>query len=184
MVKVGNRKTKSFPVMQINNLEIVKAIDKYIRIKLFDKPFDPFVDNNWKILLLKNGIVTQHIIKEIGKLIMDMQNSTNVSEAIIEKRYFSEVSELRVRENYSLEITKSIYEKLPYPSNRGGLEKELMEYADSDSKVESIMKINEYYHNFANIIYIRTDGFLSFYYPDFIIKTADKYLLKQNQIKI
>ncbi len=181
MVKVGNRKTKSFPVMQINNLEIVKAIDKYIRIKLFDKQFDPFVDNNWKILLLKNGIVTQHIIKEIGKLIMDMQNSTNVSEAIIEKRYFSEVSELRVRENYSLEITKSIYEKLPYPSNRGGLEKELMEYADSDSKVESIMKINEYYHNFANIIYIRTDGFLSFYYPDFIIKTADNIYLVETK---
>jgi len=51
---------------------------------------------------------------------MDMQNRTNVSEAIIKKRYFSEISELRVRENYSLEIEKSIYERLPYPSNRGG----------------------------------------------------------------
>jgi len=41
MVKVGSRKVKSFPVMQINNLEIVKAIDKYIRNKLFNKTFDP-----------------------------------------------------------------------------------------------------------------------------------------------
>jgi len=88
MVKVGSRKVKSFPVMQINNLEIVKAIDKYIRNKLFNKTFDPFVDNNWKVLLLKNGIVTQHIIKEIGRLIMDMQNRTNVSEAIIKKDIF------------------------------------------------------------------------------------------------
>ncbi|HNY36251.1 MAG TPA: DEAD/DEAH box helicase family protein [Candidatus Pacearchaeota archaeon] len=184
MVKVGNRKTKSFPVMQINNLEVVRAVDKYIRNRLFDKPFDPFIDNNWKVLLLKNGIVTQHIIKEIGKLIMDMQNNTSISEAIIEKRYFSEITDLRVRENYSLEIVKTIYERLPYPSNKGRLEKALMEYADSDSKVEAIMKINEYYHNFANIIYIRTDGFLSFYYPDFIIKTSDNiYLLETKSDK-
>jgi type III restriction enzyme len=181
MVKVGSRKVKSFPVMQVNNLEIVKAIDKYIRNGLFDKTFNPFIDNNWKILLLKNGIVTQHIIKEIGKLIMDMQNNTNISEAIIEKRYFSEITDLKMRENYSLKIAKTIYERLPYPSNRGGLEKSLIEYADSDSKVESIMKINEYYHNFANIIYIRTDGFLSFYYPDFIVKTADNIYLVETK---
>ena len=184
MVKVGSRKVKSFPVMQVNNLEIVKAIDKYIRNGLFDKTFNPFIDNNWKILLLKNGIVTQHIIKEIGKLIMDMQNNTNISEAIIEKRYFSEITDLRMRKNYSLKIAKTMYERLPYPSNRGGLEKSLIEYADSDSKVESIMKINEYYHNFANIIYIRTDGFLSFYYPDFIVKTADNiYLIETKSDK-
>jgi len=181
MVKVGSRKVKSYPVMQINNLEVVKAIDKYIRIRLFNKSFDPFVDNNWKILLLKNGIVTQHIIKEIGRLVMDMQSNTITNEAVTEKRYFSEVADLRVRENYSLEIVKTIYERLPYPSNKGGFEKALMEYADSDSKVEAIMKINEYYHNFANIIYIRTDGFLSFYYPDFIIKTADNIYLVETK---
>ena len=184
MAKVGARKTKTFPVMQINNLEVVKVIDRYIRTKLFKMPFDPFVDNNWKVLLLKNGIVTQHIVKEIAKVIIDMQKNVEVSEAKIEKRYFSEVSELRVRANYSLEIAKAIYERLPYPSNKGGFEKALLEHADSDGKVEAIMKINEYYHNFANITYIRTDGFLSLYYPDFIIKTADKlYLIETKSDK-
>lgn len=184
MAKVGVRKTKTFPVMQINNLEVVKVIDKYIRTKLFKAPFDPFTDNNWKILLLKNGIVTQHIVKEIAKVIIEMQNNVEISEAKIEKRYFSEVSELRVREDYSLEIAKTIYERLPYPSNKGGFEKALLEYADSDGKVEAIMKINEYYHNFSNITYIRTDGFLSLYYPDFIIKTTDKiYLIETKSDK-
>lgn len=184
MAKVGVRKTRTFPVMQINNLEVVKVIDKYIRTKLFKAPFDPFADNNWKILLLKNGIVTQHIVKEIAKVIIEMQNNVEISEAKIEKRYFSEVSELRVRENYSLEIAKTIYERLPYPSNKGGFEKALLEYADSDGKVEAIMKINEYYHNFSNITYIRTDGFLSLYYPDFIIKTTDKiYLIETKSDK-
>ena len=174
MARVGARKTKSFPVMQINNLEVVKIIDEYIRTKLFSQSFDPFVDNNWKVLLLKNGVVTQHIVKEIAKVIIEMQNSVEVSEAKIEKRYFSEVPELRMRENYSLEIQKTIYERLPYPSNRGEFEKALLEYADTDGQVEAIMKVNEYYHNFANIAYIRTDGFLSLYSPDFIVKTADK----------
>jgi len=184
MAKVSVRKTKTFPVMQINNLEIVKVIDKYIKIKLFSTEFNPFIDNNWKVLLLKNGIVTQHIVKEIAKVIIDMQKNVEVSDAKIEKRYFSEVSELRVRENYSLEITKSIYERLPYPSNKGGFEKAMLEYADSDGKVEAIMKVNEYYHNFANIVYIRTDGFLSFYYPDFVIKTSDKiYLIETKSDK-
>lgn len=184
MAKVSARKTKSFPTMQINNLEVVKTIDKYIREKLFNKLFDPFVDNNWKVLLLKNGVVTQHIVKEIGKVIFEMQNNVDVDEARVEKRYFSNVSELRMRENYSLDITKSIYEKLPYPSNRGGFEKDLMEYADSDSEVEAIMKINEYYHSFASITYIRTDGFLSLYYPDFIIKTVNKiYIIETKSDK-
>ncbi len=184
MAKVGVRKTKTFPVMQINNLEVVKVIDKYIRTKLFKVFFDPFVDNNWKVLLLKNGVVTQHIVMEIAKVIIEMQKNVEVSEAKIEKRYFSEVSELRVREKYSLEIAKTIYERLPYPSNKGGFEKALLEYADSDGKVEAIMKVNEYYHNFANITYIRTDGFLSLYYPDFIVKTADKiYLIETKSDK-
>ncbi len=184
MAKISARKTKSFPVMQINNLEVVKAIDKYIRTKLFSKPFNPFIDNNWKVLLLRNGVVTQHIVKEIGKVIFEMQNSVNVEEAKVEKKYFSSIAELRMRENYSLNIVKTIYEKLPYPSNKGGFEKDLMEYADSDSKVESIMKINEYYHSFANITYIRTDGFLSLYHPDFIIKTEEKiYIIETKSDK-
>ena len=57
--------------------------------------------------------------------------------------------------------------KLPYPSNNGGFEKSFIESADNDSYVEAIIKINEYYHNFATINYIRDDGLLARYYPDF-----------------
>ncbi len=184
MIKISQRKSKAFPVMQVNNLEVVKLIDKYIKTRLFGNDFDPFVDNNWKVLLLKNGIVTQHIVKEIGKVIIEMQKITKVSEAKIEQHFFSEVPELRMREDYSLDIVKTIYEKLPYPSNRGGFEKNFLLYADTDGEVESIMKVNEYYHSFVSINYIRTDGFLSLYYPDFIIKTKDKlYIIETKSDK-
>ena len=89
-----------------------------------------------------------------------------------------------MRENYSLPIVKTVYEKLPYPSNKGGFEKAFMEATDNDAKVEAMMKINDYYHNFANILYIRTDGLLSLYYPDFIVKTADKiYIIETKSDK-
>jgi len=75
-------------MMQINNLQIVKVIDEYIRTKLFERPFDPFTDNNWKVLLLKNGVVTQHIVKEIGKVLIDMQQSVDVKRCESGKEIF------------------------------------------------------------------------------------------------
>ncbi|MDP2951026.1 MAG: restriction endonuclease subunit R, partial [bacterium] len=179
--KIGSRRSKVFPVMQINESELARIIDVYIRNKLFGKQFNPFVDNNWKVLLLRNGIVTQHIIKEIGKVILEMQNNVEVDEAKVEKRYFSEVGELRMRENYSLEIIKTIYERLPYPSNKGDFEKNFLIYADTDSQVEAIMKVNENYHNFAYVIYIRIDGLLATYRPDFIVKTKNKVYLVETK---
>ena len=79
-----------------------------------------------------------------------------------------------MRENFSLDITKAIYEKLPYPSNKGKFERRFMEFIDSDSKVKAFIKINEYYHDFAHVTYIREDGMLASYYPDFVVRIADK----------
>jgi type III restriction enzyme len=172
--RVGQRKNKTFPTLQINNVAIVQTIDRYIRTKLFGQDFDPFDGNNWKILLLKNGLVTDHVVKEIGKAIFEMQQAVKPTEAKVEKRFFSEVTELRMRENFSLDIAKTIYERLPFPSNKGEFEKNLMLYADSDASVEGLIKVNEYYHSFAVISYIRMDGLLSMYSPDFIVKTAKK----------
>lgn len=190
IARISQRKNKVFPALQVNNVAIVGTVDKYIRTRLFGQSFDPFDDNNWKILLLKNGLVTDHIVKEIGKAIFEMQQAVKPTEAKVEKRYFSEVADLRMRENFSLDIAKTIYERLPYPSNKGEFEKNFMLYADSDSNVEALMKVNEYYHAFATISYIRTDGLLSLYSPDFIVKTkakmyiieskADKDLNEQN----
>ena len=84
-----------------------------------------------------------------------------------------------MRENFSLPVAKAIYERLPYPSNKGELEKNFILYCDSDSGVDSFLKINEHQHHFAHLAYIRTDGMLSSYYPDFIVKTGpDVYLVE------
>jgi type III restriction enzyme len=177
LVKVSQRTTKDYPVMQINNVALARVIDEFIRTRLFNQPFDPFVDNNWRVLLLSKAGITEHIIKEVSQTIYDMQNNIKVEEAVVVKKYFSEVEELKMRENFSLPVTKTIYERLPYPSNKGELEKDFTLYCDSDSGVDRFLKINENQHHFAHFNYIRTDGMLSSYYPDFIVKTGpDMYL--------
>src|SRR3989338_7724729 len=108
IVRISQRKTKVFPALQINNVAIVGTVDKFIRTRLFGQNFDPFDNNNWKILLLKNGLITDHIVKEIGKAIFQMQQSIKPTEAKVEKRFFSEVVELRMREKFSIDITKTI----------------------------------------------------------------------------
>ncbi|MBM3241809.1 restriction endonuclease subunit R [Candidatus Poribacteria bacterium] len=181
VVKIGHRRTKDFPVMQINQAALAGLIDDFIRNKLFKEPFNPFVDDNWRVLLLSQAGITQHIIKEINKSIYEMQNNIEVEDALVIKEYFSVVPELRMRANYSLDLVKTIYEKLPYPSNKGGLERDFMLFCDNDSQVEAFLKISENYHDFAHLNYIRTDGTLSFYFPDFIVKAKDRIYLVETK---
>ena len=187
MEKVSERKTKPMPVMQINQMQVIQLLDKFIKEKLFNQSFNPFEDNNYKILLAQNGIVTDHIIKEIGKAIYEMQQHVDVTEAEVEKVWFSQVPEIKMRQKYALDITKTIYTHLAYPSNKGLFEKEFMLYADSDSEVISFLKIQEHQHPFVFITYIRNDGLISLYHPDFILVTNEKvYVIEtkgQDKIK-
>ncbi len=185
--KVGIRKTRNYPTIQINHVELVRLIDEFIRTKLFEKSFNPLEDNNWRILIVARSGIIEHITKEMSKIIYQMQNSIDVSEAIVIKRYFSEVQELRMREKYSIEFVKTIYQRLQFPSNKGQFEKDFMHFCDNDVNTQSFLKINEYYHTFAGLSYIRTDGMLASYYPDFIVKyNNDIYLVEtkaQNQVE-
>jgi type III restriction enzyme len=172
-VKVSKRNMKKFPIMQINSAHIAQLADKYVRHRLFNEEFDPLKDNNWRVLLLTESKITEHIIRNISKSIYDLQNKLDINEAKIVKRYFSEVTELKGREEYCVKVSKSIYPKIPFPSNRGGFERSFIEFVDRDTKVERFTKINEYAHNFANILYIREDGLLAHYFPDFIVKIGN-----------
>ncbi len=179
--RVGIRKKESFPFMQINTAELAGVIDTYIRTKLFGKPFDPFEDNNWRILLLRKSLIVEHIIREISKAIYEMQNNIEVTDAVVLKKYFSEIGSMKIRENYSIEVAKSIYERLPYPSNKGEYERAFIEYCDNDSQVEAFIKIKENYHDFAYLNYIRDDGMISHYFPDFMVKISDKIYLVETK---
>ncbi len=180
-VRISKRSQKTFPLMQINKAVIAKLTDEYIRHRLFGKDFDPLKGNNWRILLIAQKGITQHIVRNIAKSVYDIQNNLKVTNATIVKRYFSEIKELKIRETYALTVSKTIYEQIAYPSNSGGFEMDFIQFIDRDSKVKAFMKISEYSHDFANIMYIREDGLLAHYYPDFIVKIADKIYIVETK---
>jgi type III restriction enzyme len=182
LVPVGKRNTRrSYPMMQINNAEIARLTDNYIRHKLFNKDFNPLDDNNWRVLLLSEYNILSHIMANVSSVIYDLQNNVDVVESKVIKRYFSEVENLRMRKNFSVDVSKAIYKKLPYPSNRGGFEKSFIEFVDRDSKVKAFIKINEFYHDFAHIPYITEDGLLSHYSPDFVVRIDDKIYIVETK---
>ncbi len=181
MERVTQRTNKPMPLMQINGSQIVGLLDNYIRTRLFGEAFNPFENNNWKILMVQNGIATEHIIKEMNVAMLRMQENVNITDAIVEKLWFSSISELKMREKFSLDLQKTIYEKLAFPSNKGLFERDFMEFLDTDSKVERFIKINETQHYFAKIFYIRTDGLLSAYHPDFMVVTAENIFIVETK---
>lgn len=171
--------SRKLPLMQINQPKLAGIIDIFVRTKLFGCEFNPFIDENWRILMLKGTKITQHIIKEISRAVYNMQNETIISKAVIKKTYFSTISPLRMREKYSLNLEKTIYQRASFPPNSGGFEKSFLEFLDNDSKVLKFIKIDEYKHLFARVFYFRDDGYMGWYSPDFMVETKNNtYLIE------
>lgn len=179
--RVGQRATKKLPTLQVNQSAIVGLIDRYIRTTLFGEPFNPFAGNDWKILLAAGGIVTQHIVKELSLAIHRMQESVMTGEAEVTLLPFSQVTTLRMREHYSAEVSKCIYQRQGWPSSGGGLEERFIKFLDCDADVTQFLKINETQHAFASIFYVREDGLLASYHPDFLAATVSHVYLVETK---
>lgn len=176
-LRFENCRRQGFPTIQINGAQTVQVMDWYIREKLFSVPFNPFQGNDWKILLAKDGIVTKHIVEQFAVAIYKMQNRLTTINAEVSHTNFSSLRAIKMRESYSMEVQKCIYPRLGYPSHGGGLEKAFIEFLDRDAEVERFLKINENGHSFAIIFYVRKDGLMATYHPDFIVATGDKVYL-------
>jgi type III restriction enzyme len=54
-----------------------------------------------------------------------------------------------------------------------------LEWADSDSHVEALVKIHEYKHDFLRRPYLKADGMPAQYSPDFLVRTEfDVYVVE------
>ncbi len=176
-LRFENCRRQGFPTIQINEAQTVQVMDWYIRTRLFAITFDPFHGSDWKILLAKDGIVTKHIVEQFARAIYKMQNRLTTIDAEVTHTPFSSLQAIKMRESYSMEVSKCIYPRLGYPSHGGGLEKTFIEFLDRDAEVERFLKINESGHTFAIIFYVRKDGLMATYHPDFIVATAEKVYL-------
>ena len=175
--RVTSHREMPVPNLQINEAYTIAVVDRYIRTRLFGQPFNPFNGSDWKILLSKDAIVTKHIIEEMARAIFNMQQNIMTTDAQVVHTLFSSVTEIKMRESYSIETHKTIYERQGYPSSRGGLERAFIDFLDTDGEVERFLKISENMHPFAVIYYMRKDGLMATYHPDFIVATQKKIYL-------
>lgn len=175
--KGGGRWRRGLPTIQVDEARTVAAMDVYIRIRLFAQPFDPFAGNDWKILLARDGVVTRHIVEQFAKALYEAQRRLTTVSAEVAHTPFSSVRAIRVRESFSMETAKCIYLRQGWPSHGGGLEKAFMRLLERDADVERWLKIGETQHPFAIIYYMRKDGLMAAYHPDFIVATARKVYL-------
>ena len=136
-------------------------------------------DENWRVLLL--APVAEHIIKVFGVAVLESEAAVSEGKTEVRYRRLSEATHLVVRESSSVEVGKCIYGRLPYPARNGGLEKRFIHWAQADAGVEAFCKISEARHDFVRLRYVREDGLAAFYYPDFLVRTADAVYLVETK---
>lgn len=175
--KIADRMAR--PYLQLNTVALATSLDEYIREQLFHEPFEPFADEGWRLLLLQP--VVDHVVREFGLALVRAEEHAVIGGAEVRHRRLSEVTKLMVRESASLEVTKCIYERLPYPTRSGGLERAFIEWAQTDAGVEAFCKISENRHDFARLRYIKDDGLPAFYIPDFMVRTAEGVYLVETK---
>jgi len=169
----GNRVAEHLdtPYMQVDNAVLAQALDGYIREFLFQEPFEPFEDENWRLLLLQP--VIDHVVKVFGLALVRAEERRPIGDTEIRHRRLSEVDSITVRESTSMEVTKCIYPRQGWPARSGGLERAFIEWCQSDAGVEAFCKLRENRHSFARLRYVREDGLPAFYFPDFMVRTKD-----------
>lgn len=178
-LRFSSASRRGMPTLQVNEAQTVAAMDMYVRTRLFPQPFDPFNGNDWKILLAKDGVVTRHIVEEFAKAMYRAQQQLTTIGAEVLLTPFSSVKVLRMRESLSMDVVKCIYARQGWPSHGGGLERAFMQLLEQDADVERWLKVNETQHSFAQIFYMRQDGLMATYHPDFLVATAEKaYLIE------
>lgn len=146
-------------------------LDTYIRYRLFGTTYDPMDGENWRVLLLED--VAHEIAGVFATKLTELQASQKLAEAEVRHRLMSETKTIPVRSTASVDVNKCIYPRLPVPAKSGGLERLFIEWADQDSKVEALVKVHEYRHDFLRRPYLKADGMPAQYSPDFLVRTED-----------
>lgn len=160
-----------YPGLQVNRALLTGWLDTYIRDRLFNQSFDPLEKEHWRVLLLDD--VAQHIAGTFASALVENEGNVVVESAEVRYRALSEIDRITVRSSSCVEVTKSIYPKLPIPKRAGGLERTFIEWADQDSQVLAFTKVHEYKHDFLQHRYLKEDGMPGMYSPDFLVRTAE-----------
>ena len=160
-----------YPFLQAYRPLLAGWLDTYIRHRLFRADVDPLDDENWRVLLIDD--VARWIAGSFASALVNTATNQSIEGAEVAYRWFSEAKTISVRQSSAVNVKKSIYSKLPIPTQAGGLERTFLLWTDDDSKVEALIKVHEYRHPFMRRPYLKADGMPGSYSPDFVVRTAD-----------
>lgn len=167
------------PYMQFDTATLAGWLERYIRERLFNEPFDPLADENWRLLLLQP--VVEHITEKFALALVESEECAWQGETEVRSRRLSEIAKLTMRESFSLPVAKCIYERLPFPARNGGLERAFIEWAQADAGILAFCKISETRHDFARLRYVKEDGLPAFYSPDFLVRAEEAIYLVETK---
>lgn len=166
-----------FPLMQTFRPHLAGWIDTYIRKRMFGQEFDPMESENWRVLLIED--VAHDIAGQFATRLTELETNQTSTDWLVDHRLTSEVKTIPVSLAGSIEITKCIFPRQPFPLRGGGLEREFMEWLDKDPAVEAFIKVHEYRHDFVRRPYLKADGMPGQYSPDFLVRTdTDIYVVE------
>ncbi len=165
------KEISQYPALQAYKPLLTAWLDTYIRLRLFDTDFDPLDGENWRVLLLDD--VAHGIAGAFATRLTELQESQLIAEADVQHRLLSEVKTIPIRSSSAVDVTKCIYPKLPIPTRSGGLERRFALWADNDTRVEALVKVHEYRHDFLRRPYLKADGMPAQYSPDFLVRTEN-----------
>lgn len=177
----GNRIAEhvAMPYLQVGTAALATAIDDYIHEQLFGPGFEPLEDEQWRLLMLQP--VVEHIVRVFALALVKSETTTLDGNTEVVHRRLSEVPQLPMRESCSMAVDKCIYLRQAWPARSGGLERAFIEWAQSDAQVQAFCKLSETRHDFARLRYVREDGLPGFYFPDFLVRTADAIYLAETK---
>ena len=168
-----------FPVLKAYQRLVIGWLNAYIRERYFGSNFNPLENENWRLLLVPG--VAEEVAGEMGRVLVELQKNVSLGGAEVLHRSVAELESIVVRTSSSIEVTKCIFSRQPFPSHGGGLERDFMAWADNDAKIEALLKINEYGHDFLRRPYLKSDGMPAQYSPDFLVRTAERIYLVETK---
>lgn len=177
----GNRVAEhvAMPYLQVGTAALATAIDDYIHEVLFGPGFEPLDDEQWRLLMLQP--VVEHLVRVFALALVKSESAGLDGVAEVVHRRLSEVVQLPMRASCSMAVDKCIYLRQGWPARSGGLERAFIEWAHNDAQVLAFCKLSETRHDFARLRYVREDGLPGFYFPDFLVRTADAIYLAETK---
>jgi len=125
--------------------------------------------------------IAASIAGEFGTLLVEMQENLPAEGVEVSHHRVSEIGPVLVRKGSAVAVNKCIYPLVPVPARSGGLERDFLRWADRDSKIEALIKIHEYKHDFLRRPYLKADGTPAQYSPDFLVRTSDRVYLVETK---